>query len=126
MVARAISLFRARQTGVWHKSLSRDRAVPDNHVENFDFAEIHILQSLGGFQEEQLQRFFKENEISPHSVVYEELVTSYEPTVRRVLDFLQIRTEQTRIPPPSSLKQSDSLSQEWEERYRRLSAEAGL
>jgi LPS sulfotransferase NodH len=125
MVARAISLFRARQTGIWYQPLSKNSTVPGNQVQNFDYAEIHILHSLGGFQEELLQRFFQENDISPHSVVYEELVTDYEPTVRRVLEFLQIKAEQTFIPPPSSLKQSDALSEEWEEHYRKLSAEAG-
>jgi LPS sulfotransferase NodH len=125
-VARAISLFRARQTGIWYKPLSKDSGVPGNRPQNFDFAEIHILHSLGGFQEELMQRFFQENDVSPLCAVYEELVADYEPTVRRALAFLGINGEQTVIPPPRSLKQSDALSAEWEERYRKMSAEAGI
>jgi LPS sulfotransferase NodH len=81
------------------------------------------LYCLGRFQEEWWQRFFQEHEISPHCVVYEELVADYESTVRGVLGFLGLNSEQTCIPPPRSQKQSDALSQEWQERYRKLSAE---
>jgi len=126
MVARAISLFRARQTGVWYKALSKSDIVPQRNECNFDFAEIHILYCLGGFQEDLLRQFLQETEIVPHRVVYEELVADYEATVRRTLEFLDIKGEQTSIPPASSLKQSDALSEEWEERYRELSTEAGL
>jgi LPS sulfotransferase NodH len=59
-------------------------------------------------------------------VVYEELVADYESTVRGVLGFLGVTSQQTVIPQPRSLKQSDAISEEWEERYRKLSAEAGI
>lgn len=123
MVARAISHYRARQTGLWHQPISHEGVVPGNAACNFDFAGIRILCGHGAFQEASWQRFFQEHEISPHCVVYEEFVADYEPTVRRVLKFLDLDGEQTVIPPPYSLRQSDALSEEWEERYRKLSAE---
>jgi LPS sulfotransferase NodH len=126
MVARAISLFRARQTGNWYQPLSKSSAVPGKQAPDFDFAEIHTLYCLGWLQEENWQQFFQKHEISPHCVTYEELVADYEATVRRALKFLDIDAEQASIPPPVSRKQSDALSEEWEERYRKLSAEAGL
>jgi LPS sulfotransferase NodH len=124
MVSRAISLFRARQTGIWYQPVSKGRTVPGEQAPEFDLGEIHNLYCLGRFQEESWQRFFQEHEISPHYVVYEELVADYESTVRRVLGFLGLEGEQTLIPLPRSLKQSDALSEEWEERYRKLRAEA--
>jgi trehalose 2-sulfotransferase len=122
MVARAISHFRARRTGIWfqHHPLSRGSEVPDEQVHDSDLAEIHNLYCLGSFEEESWWRFFQKYEISPHCVIYEELVTDYEPTVRRVLGFLGIEGERTLIPPPRIRKQSDALSEELEERYRRL------
>ena len=126
MVARAISHFRARQTGIWHQSLSKGGTFPGEQMHDFDLAEIHILYCLGCFQEEWWRRFFEGQEISPHCVVYEELVADYESTVRRVMGFLGLKGEQTLIPPPRSLKQSDALSEEWEARYRKLSAEVGI
>jgi LPS sulfotransferase NodH len=126
MVARAISHVRARQTGIWHQTLPKSSSVPNNQVYEFDLMEIHHWYCLGAFQEELWQRFFDEQDISPHYVKYEELVADYESTVRRVLRFLDIDGEQIFIRPPRSLKQSDALSEEWEERYRRLSVKAGI
>jgi trehalose 2-sulfotransferase len=124
MVARAISDFRARKTGAWY--LSNGDRVPSEHVDDFDLAEIHNLYCIGSFQEELLQQFFEEHQIFPHRVIYEELVADYELTVRRVLEFLGLDSEEPAISSPTSRKQSDGLSEEWEERYRKLSAESGL
>jgi LPS sulfotransferase NodH len=126
MVARAISHFRALQTGVWHRTSSQAGMTSGAQVYDFNLAEIHTLYCLGCFHEELWQRFFEEHEISPYCVTYEELVTDYESTIRRVLEFLGIEHPKMLIPPPLSLKQSDALSEEWEERYRKVSAEIGI
>ena len=126
MVARAISHFRARQTGVWHRSLAEGRAAQGEKAHEFNLAEIHILYCLSFFHEELWQKTFQEHELSPLALVYEELVADYEGTMRSVLKFLDIGGEETPIPPIDSVRQADSVSTEWEERYRRLAAEAGL
>jgi LPS sulfotransferase NodH len=119
MVARAISHFRARQTGIWYQPSSKSDLVPGEQPD-LDLGEINNLNCLGGFQQESWRRFFQGQQISPHCVFYEELVENYEPTVRRVLGFLGVDGEQTLIPPVRSVKQSDALSREWEARYRNL------
>ena len=53
-------------------------------------------------------------------------MADYESTVRGVLKLLDIHVEKNLIPPPATMKQSDALSEEWEERYRKMSAEAGI
>ena len=126
MVARAISHFRARETGIWYQPASNGGTIQGRQLLGFDLAEIHLLHCIGTFQEDSWQHFFREHKIYPCHVSYEELIGDYESTVRRVLEFLDIKDERALIPPPRSAKQSDALSEEWEERYRRLSAEAGL
>jgi len=130
MVARAISHFRAKLTGVWHQAGSSSNSapakrIPDSALE-FDLHEIHRFYCLGAFQEKSWQQFFKENNITPHCVVYEELETNYESTVRGVFEFLGIDSSKTPVPKPSLLKQSDALSEDWEQRYRKLIQEAAI
>jgi trehalose 2-sulfotransferase len=126
MAARAVSLYRARRTGVWFQHHTEAGSVVSKPVQDVDLAEIHILNCIGYFQEESWQRIFAAHGIVPHCVTYEDLVADHESTVRRVLEFLGIGDETTSIAAPESLRQSDGMSVEWEARYRELSAELGL
>jgi LPS sulfotransferase NodH len=125
MVARAVSLFRARKTGVWYRELAKAVDSQGEPAPDFDLAEIHTLNCLGVFQENRWRRFFEEHEITPHTLSYEDLIADFEPSVRRILEFLNVDGGSTVISPPATRKQSDALSLEWEERYREAIAEAG-
>lgn len=71
--------------------------------------------------EEVWTKFFDRNGIVPHVVKYEELCENYEAVVRGVLDHLGIRLpDGQQIPPPQTIRQSDAISHEWEERYLAL------
>jgi trehalose 2-sulfotransferase len=127
MVARAISQFRALHSKVG----MRPTATPDDltvaePTPDFDLGQIHQLHVLGLFQEESWQWFFSELAITPHCVVYEDLIADYESTVRGVLDFLDLEGTVKSIEPATLLRQADSVSEEYELRYRKLSAEAAL
>ena len=124
MVARAISLYRARQTGIWYRSTGNSGANQGEHAPEFDLGEIHTLYCLAAFQEERWRQFFQEHKISPHCVLYEELVADYESTVRGVLNFLEIGNAEVAIPSPASAKQSDGASENWEQLYRKAVSEA--
>jgi LPS sulfotransferase NodH len=126
MIARAISHFRAKQTGIWYKDSSNTGKQLREHAYEFDLEEIHALYLIGCFQEEMWRQFFHVRGLSPHVVIYEDLVARYEPTVRGVLDFLQLEIGQSAIPQPIGMKQADALSDEWEQRYRQWRIEAGL
>jgi LPS sulfotransferase NodH len=125
MVARAISHFRARETGQWFRSASAESSAQVQTTLDFDFAKIRALCCLGSFEEALWQRFFDEHHISPHPLFYEDLTGSYEPTVREVLDFLDLQAGDIAVVPPNSLKQSDAISEEWESRYLSLRAKGG-
>ncbi len=125
MVAQAISLIRARRTGHWWKAAS-SVATPADSGQDIDLTEIHIRYCLGLFEEALWRRFFEDNGIKPHRVVYETFVNRYQPTVRGVLDFLNIDIGDSAVHGPHSAVQSDNLSQEWEERYRAWSADVGF
>jgi LPS sulfotransferase NodH len=123
MIARAVSHFRALETGQWYIA----KAKPGTGVKEpeFDFSEIHIRYCIGVFCDEQWQRFFAAHDLPYRTVFYEDLIADYDRTVRNLLTFLKIEAPPKAI-TPVSVKQSNELSEEWEARYRRMGAEAGL
>lgn len=125
MVAQAISLIRARRTGLWWQAATTQQE-PADAGQDIDLDEVHVRYCLGLFEEALWQRFFTDSGIAPHRVVYETLVPHYEPTIQGVLDFLKTDIAGAPIPPPHSAVQSDAFSLEWEERYRAWSADAGF
>src|SRR5205823_14872927 len=110
----ALSTARALQTGLWKvqkgKTILRE---PE-----FD-AEL-IEQSLreAERQEEIWHSFFQRIGVDPFQVEYEQLCEDYEPTIRAVLNFLQISLpRRVRIGPPVTIRQADEISRAWEERF---------
>jgi len=139
-VRQAVSHWKARQTRVWAvvDETSPDRSPVNgsqrkilNHPPllwmhrpssteepHFDFARIDALVRQIEAGEERWQKYFAENGITPLTVVYEDLVATYEQTAIQVLN-------EFAIPVPESLKflpcgikqQADVLSEEWVQRY---------
>lgn len=110
----ALSTARALQTGLWKVQEGKTA----QREPQFD-AEL-IEQSLreAERQEGAWHTFFQRIEIQPFQVEYEELCRDYEATIRGVLDFLKISlTRGARIGPPVTIRQSDEISQIWEERF---------
>lgn len=124
-VARAVSHFRALRSGVWHRPPTSTIGESPRPEYDFDAGEIHDLYCLGGFQEECWQRFFERHRITPLQVEYEDLVTDYDATVRRVLTYLGLEST-AAIPSPRTRQQADETSGDWELRYRELIARNGL
>ena len=116
-VRQAISKAKAVLSGLW-KIQEGNAAVAEPR---FD-AEL-ITRCLGETHEAEAvwDRFFQRNGIRPHVVEYENLCEDYAGTVRGVLDHLKINLARDRkIAPPQTIRQTDSLSLEWEERYLAL------
>lgn len=113
----AVSLIKARQSAQW-KAMSAQANGSGAADYNFYLVDMAFRQIV---QEEcAWERFFTDAGIVPFTVVYEDLVRDYEPTVRRLLDYLEIGlSKQYVFPPPRLQKQADAGSEEWVERYRR-------
>ncbi len=118
-VAQAISWARALQTNVW--SQPKGISVVPRQEPRFDFRLIdrsyeRVLVSETGWAD-----FFKSCGVEPFTVVYEDLVESYEQTALRVLDYLDIRYPESLAFGERKLqKQADGLNDEWAERYTRI------
>jgi trehalose 2-sulfotransferase len=123
-VARAISHYRAKRTNRWHVDSRWLTDDTDGEGEpDFDFNQIDAFVRSGRSDEQRWQQFFREHNILPLDVVYEEMVMDLEATVRRVLGFVGIPVENVKLRPPTLRKLADDLSREWEARYRQICAD---
>jgi LPS sulfotransferase NodH len=122
-VLQGVSYYRAQRTDRWH-SLQ-----PEGHVASessssdvaFDFAEIDRWVTRYTEDERRWSRFFEAVDVEPIEVVYEDLVVSYSPTVRSILDDLKIAMPQGMdVGPPRLRKLGDRVSDEWADRYRTM------
>jgi LPS sulfotransferase NodH len=110
----AISKARAMQTGVW-KIAGEKPAVGEAH---FDAKLITRCLRSGEHQEAIWSRFFTAAGVSPLPVEYETLCRAYSDTLRRVLDFLGVRSvPKELIAAPRTIRQGDEISDDWYARF---------
>ena len=111
----SISKARAMQTGLWKLADGR------NAVDEAHFDRDLITQCLreGEIEQAAWDRFFENLPAAPFTIEYEQLSRDYERIVRSVLNFLSIALQRgSKIGEPITLKQSDTISDEWERSYR--------
>jgi len=113
----AISKARALQTGLW--KIQEDK----RPVAEPQFDPQLIGRCLEDLQHEEniWAQFFQRIGIEPFRLEYEALCRDYEGSIRAVLDFLQVRLpRRIKITAPITIRQTDVLSDQWEERYLAL------
>jgi LPS sulfotransferase NodH/glycosyltransferase involved in cell wall biosynthesis len=118
-IAQAISHYIATRSGSWLRR-ARDQgrvSAPAVKVE-YDFAAIKEFVVSAEAEESGWRGFLSGSELSTLSLTYEELAADYTGTVMRTLAFLGVTARPEEVPPPAMLKQGDSRSLEWEQRYR--------
>ena len=110
----ALSKARAAQTNLWKVQKGKSA----QGEPQFDANLIERCLKEGEQQEEIWDRFFQRIGIEPFRIEYETLCAHYERTIRAVLDFLKISMPRcARIGAPVTIKQSDTVSHAWEERF---------
>jgi len=116
-VRQAVSLVRAKQSTQW-KAMSAQPERADAADYNFHVIEVAVRRIVD--EECAWEEYFTYAGITPLTVVYEDLVRNYEPTVRRLLDDLGIGLPRQYVfPAPRLHKQADAVSEQWVERYHR-------
>jgi LPS sulfotransferase NodH len=65
--------------------------------------------------------YFRENQIEPLVLFYEDVVASHRAAAERVLEFLGLPFPSSmEIPPPAIEKQATRISEDWASRYLKL------
>jgi len=118
-VQQAVSWAIALQTGVWAQKKSeklQPRATP-----SFDFNVIDDRYKRIVADEMGWTNYFRENQIDPLVLFYEDVVASNRDAGRRVLEFLGVPLPRTfEIVPPIVQKQATQISEEWASSYLKL------
>jgi trehalose 2-sulfotransferase len=118
-VEQAVSWAMACQTGVWTQKAeekSQPRAVP-----KFDFKVIDEWCRRIAAHDEGWANYFRENQIEPLVLFYEDIVASHRTAAERVLEFLGLPfPPRMEIPPPTIEKQATQISEDWASRYLKL------
>lgn len=125
-LAQAISYLRADSTRIWRSNdIPQGGRQADANLQ-FDFESIvRYLRAVNGFDTEWAC-FFLAHRVQMLLITYEELTVSYEATVLRVLEFLEVPREGVSVAPPALRRQSDARSDDWERRFLELARARGL
>jgi LPS sulfotransferase NodH len=124
-VAQGISHFRAARSDLWQipKGYRCETSNAGDAVE-FDFRVVEHFITCSYEYDRQWDNHFTRHGLTPLRLFYEDFVASYDPTLRRVLDFLDVPHSALPEAAPPLERMADMKSVEWEKKYRELEAEA--
>ncbi len=118
-VEQAVSWAMACQTGVWAQRVGvtpQPDAAP-----KFDFKVIDEWCNRIAAHDDGWASYFRENQIEPLILFYEDVVASHRTAAERVLEFLELPfPPDLEIPPPAVEKQANQISREWAACYLKL------
>lgn len=118
-VRQAVSWFKAEQTNIWRKTQASQTNLKQQPT--FDYIGIETCRLRIENAEQYWQTYFKEHNITPFKVIYEDLVEAYEETALKILEFLGIPHPETLSFSNRQLqKQSNSINDEWVKKYRNI------
>jgi trehalose 2-sulfotransferase len=118
-VEQAVSWAMACQTGIWTQK-SEEKSQP-SAAPQFDFKVIDEWCKRITAHDEGWSNYFRENQIEPLVLFYEDVVASRCTAAERVLEFLGLPFPPgMEIPPPAVEKQATQISEEWAARYLKL------
>ena len=121
-VRQAVSFSKALQTTVWMSYRRRETRKPQPAA--YDFQHIRRQLHRLVLQEAQWQEYFNAAGVTPLTIVYEDFAQDYNQTIRRVLDFLDLKLpEDFWLQKPYLVKQADEESERWVQRYYKESGD---
>jgi trehalose 2-sulfotransferase len=118
MVAEAVSLVIAQQSGLWHRNADGSERERTKPPEQPHYDRATIASELQMLHDEAVgwRSWFASNGISPLVVTYEELADSPSRQLARVLAHLGVASSMAL--QPGTAKLADDLNIEWSERFR--------
>lgn len=118
-VAQAVSLVKARQSGLWHRNADgteRERSAPPQEL-RYDHAAIAREIAVQTRADDDWSGWFERQRITPHRIIYEEFVGDPAMAVVRLCEAVGV--EPPAAPPiaPGLARLADAISADWIARY---------
>ena len=118
-VEQAVSWAMACQTGAWTQK-AEEKSLP-HATPKFDFKVIDEWCRRIAAHDECWANYFRENQIEPLVLFYEDVVASHRAAAERVLEFLNLPfSPGMEIQRPAVEKQATRVSEDWVARYLKL------
>lgn len=113
----AVSWWRAIRSGEWHRPVGSEPAAV---TPEYDRGAIAHLVREAGERESLIAGQLAAWGVTPYTIVYEDMIAAYEPTVRALLELLDVPgRDGVTIPAPAFARLADGVSEAWYERYQR-------
>jgi trehalose 2-sulfotransferase len=119
-VRQAVSYYRASETGLWWQIPGVNANEAHAPTLEFNFQRIAYLERILLRHESQWQQYFENHDIEPLVLIYEEFINDHESAVRDVMSYIGVELPEQADIRPRLLRQADSLTEEWVERYTML------
>jgi trehalose 2-sulfotransferase len=118
-VQQAVSWVIASQTQIW--SQKTGNAAQSDAPLHFDFELIDRRYKHIAADEQSWENYFRQNQIEPLVLFYEDVTAGNRAAAERVLEFLGVPLPASLdVGPPTVEKQATKMSEEWAARYRAL------
>ena len=113
----AVSWWRAIRSGEWHRRVG---TAPAGITAEYDRDAIAHLVREAGERESLIAAQLAVWGVTPYTIVYEDMIAAYEPTVRALLELIDVPgRDGVTIPAPAFVPTADGVSEAWYERYWR-------
>lgn len=117
-VRQAVSYLRALQTRIWGWNQSDSAPTPERDPE-YSYEKIDLLLQQYVIYEATWQDYFREANITPFVVVYEDLCLKYEETAIQILEYLNVPVPpDLQFGPRRMAQQADHITEEWVEKFK--------
>jgi len=116
----AVSWWKAIQTNQWHRLINEKSKseMPEEELDKkYNFDAINHLMLEAVLSEAGMQEFFRQNNIRPLTIIYEDFINDFENTVKNILDFLAVDQSGLSIGKPYYGRLADDLSEKWSKRF---------
>jgi LPS sulfotransferase NodH len=124
----AISLYRAISLDVWWALADDGPTIGGDSpgIRQPDFDELAHLEEGLVRDDIAWMNFFEANGVQPYLLTFEDLTTSYAPTVREVVSFVHglDRIELPAVPAPQLRRQANATTEAWLQTYMAMSRHA--